>query len=291
MRYALHRNSIFQGGVCRRKDTDRGELGTGYASSVVGSLADWKTTSGSFQGGNMFKRIVFTAFIAFLATHLVYAHSGWIDTRDGELAFIYGHGQKVDPYKPEYVKEAKAVDATGGGLAVEIVRHKDYASLVPKGNPSIITALFDNGYWVKTPDGWKNIGKREAQDKKLSIIRADLSRKYAKAILAPCEAFSKPLGLFFEIVPEKDPLALKSGENLPIKVLLDGKPAEGLAIVVGAEHVDSKDLPKTDIDGKVSITIGSSGLQLLTTEYKLPLTNDPEADFLYVTSSLTFTVK
>jgi nickel transport protein len=240
----------------------------------------------------MLKRIVPAVLLVLIAISPVLGHEGWIDKRDGELVFLYGHGQKLDPYKPEYIREAKAFDANGKAVAVEIIRHKDYASVAPKGTPAILTMLYDSGYWVKTTDGYKNIGKREAQSMQLSIVLAEKSRKDAKAILTPCETFSKPLGLFLEIVPEKDPFALKPGEQLPLKVLLEGKPVEGMAVALGAtDHSQSKNLPKTDKDGKASITITDKGLQLITTKHTGPVIGDPDADTLVACSSLTFMVK
>ena len=155
-----------------------------------------------------------------------------------------------------------------------------------------MTMLYYSGYWVKTPDGYKNIGKREAQRQKLAIVLAEKSREDAKAILAPCENFAKPVGLFLEIVPEKDPFAAKPQENFPIKVLLEGKPIEGLAISLGsAPHSGTENLPRTDIEGKAEVKLEKTGLQVITTRLTKPISGDPDADTLVACSSLAFTVK
>ncbi len=100
------------------------------------------------------------------------------------------------------------------------------------------------------------------------------------------------MGLFLEIVPEKDPFKAKSGEALPLKVLLEGKPVEGLAVSLGAmPHSDAENLPKTDSNGKVSIKIDKPGLQIITTKLVKPISGDPDADTLVACSSLTFTVQ
>ncbi|AFM23459.1 DUF4198 domain-containing protein [Desulfomonile tiedjei] len=240
----------------------------------------------------MYKQIVVAVVFVLFSASLLSAHEGWIENRDGELVFLYGHGQKLDPYKPEYIKEAKAIDASGKAVAVEIVRGKNHASITPNGNPAIVTMLYDSGYWVKTTDGYKNIGKREAEKSKLTVVEAQKSRKDAKSILTPCGKFSEPVGIFFEIIPGKDPFMAKIGDAFPIRVLIEGKPVEGLPISLGVtDHSQTKDLPKTDKDGWANITISEPGLQLITTKHTLPVSGDPDADILVACTSLTFLVK
>ncbi len=88
----------------------------------------------------MSKKIFIAALMVSVAAALVQAHDGWIDKRDGELTFFYGHGAKIDPYKPEYIREARAFDSKGNSIPVEIVRHKDYAAITPNGDPVIVTS-------------------------------------------------------------------------------------------------------------------------------------------------------
>jgi nickel transport protein len=118
------------------------------------------------------------------------------------------------------------------------------------------------------------------------------SQKCAKAFLRPTEAWSKSVGLRFEIVPEKDPLSLRPGDALPVQVLLDAKPVEGVALKIGtAGHPDPKGLPKSDKDGKVSLVIPEAGFQVIAAAIKVPRQGDPDADVLSLSSSLTFEVK
>jgi nickel transport protein len=216
------------------------------------------------------------------------AHDAWFVPKDGGLTVVYGHGEKLEPYDPAKVKDAKGYDSKGQASVVQIVSEKEGASIASKEKAAIVTALFDGGYGVKTTDGWKKTTKREAQGK-YSIVEALKSQKYSKALLTPCEAVSKPVGLAFEIVPGKDPFAVKPGEVLPIKVLLDGKPVEGAVIKDG--HSESKDKLKSDKDGLASVVIQKPGLQIISAGYNTPLKDDPDADVLSLSSSLTFEAK
>jgi len=240
---------------------------------------------------DMFRSFSLFLVLLFLSLQQAAAHDAWLQQTDGGVIVAYGHGAKLDPYDPQNVKNAAAFDCKGGIVPVEIEKQKAGASITFKGTPAMVTVLFDGGYGVKTTDGWKKITKREAQGK-FSIVEALKSRKYAKILLTPCETFSKPVGLFFEIVPEKDPFAVKPGEALPIRLLLEGKPIEGAVIKPGDKApAESKEAIKTDKDGKASVVIAKPGPQLIIASYKAPLKDDPDADVLSLSTSLTFESK
>ncbi|MFH1116134.1 MAG: DUF4198 domain-containing protein [Pseudomonadota bacterium] len=242
----------------------------------------------------MFKRTILTTLLLFAASQLVFAHDAWIENKDGELMVFYGHASRHDSYDPQKIKEPKGFDSKGTPVPMEIARHKENASLVAKGKPAIVTVFFDNGYWVQTTDtaqAWKNIPKREAQEK-FTVLASSKVRKYAKAILTPCATFAKPVGLALEIVPEKSPFDLKPGDSLPIRVLLDGKPLEGAPVRIGTAAYSAEKLTnKTDKDGRASVVIAESGPQAINVFHKSPIKGDPDADNLGLSASLTFDLK
>jgi nickel transport protein len=238
----------------------------------------------------MLRKSCLAIALLILGVHQSGAHDAWLKQTDGKLIVAYGHGEKLEAYDPEKVKEAGAKDCKGASVAVEIEKLKDGVSIAAKGDPTTVTALFDGGYGIKTTDGWKKMTKREAQGK-LTIVEALKSRKYAKTLLSPCEAFSKPVGLFFELIPEKDPHSLKPGDSLPLKVLLDGKPVEGAVVkTADAGHAEARDMIKTDKEGKATVTISKRGFQLIGAGHKVPLKDDPDADVLSLSTNLTFEV-
>lgn len=89
--------------------------------------------------------------------------------------------------------------------------------------------------------------------------------EYAKALIqseAADEFFSHVVGFMIEIVPEKNPYVLHTGDDLPIQVLLRGKPAPDLH--VEAERVQAGPEPtrlsgKTDPSGHITIPINGAG--------------------------------
>ncbi len=235
----------------------------------------------------MSKAMFFVLAVLLLTAQQVFPHDVWVEPKGGELIIAYGHGDKLEAYNPAKVKQVKALDCKGVDIPLETTRNKDSVTMSSKGAPAVVTMSFDSGYWMSTTDGWKNITKREAAGK-FQVVEAEKSLKYAKTLLSRCDSFAKAVGLRFEIVPQKDPLGLKPGEELPIKVLLDGKAIEGAEIRGAGVGHDAKNLPKTDKDGMASVAIDKNGLQVINAAYKTPLKDDADADVLSLSTSLAF---
>jgi nickel transport protein len=236
----------------------------------------------------MFTRIFFTLLLLLSITPLALAHDTWIEKRNGELLVLRGHAGEVEAYDPALVKEATARDAKGQVVEVKIVKNRENAALSTKGNPAIVAALYDSGYWLKTTDGWKKATKREGQGK-YTIVESLKGKQWCKNFLTATDESLKPVGQRFEVVPGKDPMSARVGDKLPIKVIFDGKPVEGATITTGGGHgQDMKDPLKTDKEGMASVAIQKSGVQMVKASYSVPIKDDPDSDVLHVASTITF---
>lgn len=232
----------------------------------------------------MRKAIVLALVLTLVSAAALYAHDTWV-AKDGDVLVVkYGHGDKIDPYKPTYVKEAKAYDASGTEIPIAITAQDTRAVLAPAQPPALVTVIYNAGAWVKTPEGYKNVSKREVKD----VLQSRKGVTHSKNIWQWNDRFSKPLGGKMELVPLKNPLALKAGDKLPFQVLYDGKPLAGAT--VAAEGVE-KDTLKTDPNGRAEIVIKKSGLNVVKANRKTDTPNDPDADTLSETANITFEVK
>jgi nickel transport protein len=211
----------------------------------------------------------------------------WIENKDNELIVFYGHEDKRKPYDPSKIKEVKAYDSNGNSIPVEVIRQKDTASLSPEGEAFAISLFFDNGYWLKTTDGWKNISKRDAKGMQL-VEPARHSLKYAKSLIQWAERYTEPLGMKLEIVPTNNPFLLKKGEHLLVTVFYEGKPLEGAEM----ETRDHKVLAKTDKNGMASVLVESeSGINVIVAKHSVPIKDNPDADTISISSTLIFEVR
>jgi nickel transport protein len=147
-------------------------------------------------------------------------------------------------------------------------------------------SMFSTPFNLPGPGHRPTPSKREAQN----VVESWKGATYNKNIWQWNDRFAKPLGGKMEIVPQKNPLALKVGDTLPLQVFYEGKPQEGLEINTGDHAADQKGV-LTDKDGKTNVTIKKSGQQVIKATRKIPLQNDPDADFLRESATIVFTIQ
>ncbi|MEK6373866.1 MAG: DUF4198 domain-containing protein [Acidobacteriota bacterium] len=90
----------------------------------------------------------------------------------------------------------------------------------------------------------------------------------AKALIAAggdtSGSFDAPLGFTLELVPRKNPYAMRAGDALPVALLFRGKPAAGV-LVVGLNR-DDPDAPvraRTDAKGRATLRLVRGGFWLI----------------------------
>jgi nickel transport protein len=229
----------------------------------------------------------FGMFVIFMlvAAAGVSAHDTWVAQEGDGLVVLRGHdGKGGDLYKPENVKEAKAFDAGGKEQPITIKAAENKALLPTDKAPALVGIVYYSGNWVKTPEGWKNVSKREAKE----VLESSRGTTYSKNLFQWHDAFAKSLGAKMEIIPLKNPLALKVGDTLPVQVLYGGKPLTNVGLK-GEGHGQAE--MTTDAQGQAAITLRRDGLYIISANLKTPLPNDPDADALSETANLTFTIK
>ena len=100
----------------------------------------------------------------------------------------------------------------------------------------------------------------------------------------------RPVGLSLEIVPEKDPYALKPGEPLPVRVLFEGRPLAGALVKLTNLDFDTRpvEMHRSDRAGRATFSVPDRGAWLVNVIWTKPIRGNPDADFETTFSSLTF---
>lgn len=124
----------------------------------------------------------------------------------------------------------------------------------------------------------------------------ELYSRYSKLIVGSDPALATTvLGHALEIVPDRAPSELKSGDTLTVRVLFKGKPladAQVSASYAGAS-LEGHSYPvsaRTDADGKATLKLDRSGLWYVRLIFMEPAENDPEVDWRSYFATLTFEV-
>lgn len=76
-------------------------------------------------------------------------------------------------------------------------------------------------------------------------------------------SWKEPVGLFLEIIPEKDPTALRVGDEFPVRVTRDGAPFAGFALHAVTTGDKEGEAQKTDAAGRAAFKLNKAGRWLV----------------------------
>jgi len=228
---------------------------------------------------------VFLVLAIFLFITVGFSHMLWIEETEGKFKIFWGHAGKVDTYDLERIKEIKAFDEKGKFIKLKKEVVDSQLVLSSEKKPSVILASMEGVYLVTTPEGKKRIDKIEAQKQGLQVIDSFYALQATKAIFADSTLLKKPSGLKLDPVFVETPY--KGKDEVVIKVLYEGKPAEDVTIF----NPFHKELAKTDAKGMAKIKLEElkmkEGYYALVCFYKVKI-SDPRADYLWLITSLTW---
>lgn len=194
------------------------------------------------------------------------AHASWITERAGDYAVVHGHGAADDAYDPAKVTEVTAFDKAGDPVAVEVLPQEKNVRLAPAEGAAVLSTVWDEGWWTEDAAGeWHNAPAEGFADFRSTA-------KYVTYVVSYVDLTEaqRPVGHRLEIVPLADPGALSLGDKLPVQVLMDGQPMEG--VVVTNDVLTDWDINTglTDAEGKTLITIANTGLNVAQIYHEVP---------------------
>lgn len=236
-----------------------------------------------------------------LAAGAAWAHDLWITCPqagagqklllDIGLGHDFPQGDKLNPDE----LEGTYVIGTGGKIKAAPQADKSFQSAQSLAAGSYVAASGTKPvFFTKSPAGYV----RKTKDQVPEAIKCFRSIKYAKAIVnlgGQAGEVSQPLGQDLEIVPLANPAGLKAGGELPVKVLLSGKPLAGAEVsAMPAASGKEKVTPfkaKTGSDGIVKVKLESPGLWLVRVSQRTPYKDPAKCDVLSKAATLTFEIK
>lgn len=231
------------------------------------------------------KRFLLTPLLATLVAGNAHAHGLWTEQRRGNIEVVYGHGAEDNAFKAEKVSAAWAYDGQGRMIPVTVERMTDHARLKPLKVPAVLAVALDNGPWSQTADKqWINQGLRQVPGAVASIH----TWKYSLAFYQPAAKVPELKRIRLAIVPEADPLEVGPGKPLPVRVLLDGKPASGIELIGDYRSEPDAISAKTDAEGRAKVMVRNAGLNIIAAQVTLDTPNDPDVKQQGLFSSLTF---
>ncbi|WP_028621852.1 DUF4198 domain-containing protein [Pseudomonas sp. Ant30-3] len=225
------------------------------------------------------------ALLGLLIATQASAHGLWTEQRRGNIEVIYGHGAEDNAFKPMKVSGAWAYDGAGRMIPVTVQRLVDHARLQPLKSPAVMAVALDNGMWSQTADKkWINEGRNKVP----GAIESTQTFKYSLAIYQPGAKLPKLDQIKLLILPEVDPLAVGPGKPLPVRVLLDGKPAAGVKLIGDYRSAPGTVSTETDADGRAQVLVRNEGLNVIAAQVEVPVKDSADVNSRGLFTSLTF---
>jgi uncharacterized GH25 family protein len=135
--------------------------------------------------------------------------------------------------------------------------------------PRLITLPADKFNEYLVTDGMPHIYRLRAKEKTLDQPGRERYSKHVKALVQVGKGgggdASRVVGLQLEIVPLRDPFALKAGQTLPVRVIFQGKPLleANLGWQLPGDGETARGYVRTDARGEALVPIARAGLMTL----------------------------
>jgi nickel transport protein len=228
-------------------------------------------------------RQVLIALLFLLFASPLLAHDLWLEPIGKDFLLLQGHrhsghaGAETVAYDAARVAGAVCVDADGRRRELEVPAQSPVRLTGPC---AVLQATYVSGYWTKTAWETKNIPRTGLS----GVLRSWHAQESVKRIAQWSAASGKPLGVGLELTPLSNPLKLKPGDKLRVRVTDDGQPLAGVPVAYGD---DTRGV--SGADGEISIRLRRAGVQLLSATVETPL-NDGKADVSQRSASLQFEI-
>ena len=99
------------------------------------------------------------------------------------------------------------------------------------------------------------------------------------------------LSFTLELIAEKNPYAMKGGDELPVRIFYEGKPLAGaLVAALSYDEPDRKLSRRSDANGRVRFRIPKEGVWLVKAVHMVPAAPGLDADWESLWASLTFEI-
>jgi uncharacterized GH25 family protein len=240
------------------------------------------------------------------------AHDMWIEptTFFPEAGQIVGLKLRVgqdllgDPLVPDAALVNQFVADDGGGRKAVVRRDgSDPAGLIRVASPGLLVIGYQsNPSAIEMPAEKFNLYLKEEGLEAVAAARAsrgetgaaahELFSRCAKSLIVSDSTAApgdRPLGFVLELVAERNPYALRAGEDLPLRLTYENRPLAGaLVVAMNRRNPADKQLARSDKDGRVRFKLGPNGMWLVKAVHMVPAPSGTHAEWASYWASLTF---
>jgi hypothetical protein len=210
------------------------------------------------------------------------------------------------PRDPDLINQFVVVDPTGrkpivgrdGADPAGLMRVSGPALLVVgyRSNPSPITLAADKFNDYLKDEGLDAVAAARSRDHRTNADAREIFARCAKSLILsgpPSERQSdQTLGFPLELVAEKNPYLLRTGNDLGVRLTYENQPLPGaLVMALNRSNPEAKLAARSDRNGRVSFRLPAEGFWLIKTVHMIPAPAGSNADWESFWASLTFELK
>jgi uncharacterized GH25 family protein len=165
-----------------------------------------------------------------------------------------------------------------------------------RSNPSAVELPADKFNQYLKEEGLEAIAALRARRNETAATAHELFSRCAKSLVlseSPSEAQGdRPLGFALELVAERNPYALRAGEDLPVRLRYENRPLAGaLVVAMNRLNPSEKLAARTDNAGRVRFRLRPGGMWLIKAVHMVPAPAGVGAQWVSFWASLTFEMR
>lgn len=258
---------------------------------------------------------IFTVIIVLITSLLASGHEFWLQPKKYHYAvgeeikvdFMVGEGftgefwdlnthraERLELHSASGSKDliTEVKSTKGNNLSVNADQDGTYL-LAMQSNAAYIEMKGDAFNDYLKEDGLDDILNERKKLNQLEKPSTEFYTRYAKLLVQVGEkkddTFKKRVGLRYEVVPDQNPYALKTGDYLQCKVYYEGKPAPHALVKVWSKRNSTTFLQNiyTESDGSIRFPISTRG-EWMVSSVKMIKSEKEGAEYHSLWASLTF---
>lgn len=162
-----------------------------------------------------------------------------------------------------------------------------------RSNPSAIELAAEKFNQYVKEEGLDAVAALRARRNDTGARARELFSRCAKSLVfsgSPSDAQGdRRLGFTLELVAERNPYAIRAGEDLPVRLTYENRPLAGaLVVAMNRLNPSEKLSARTDNDGRVRFRLRPGGMWLVKAVHMVPAPAGSNADWASFWASLTF---
>jgi uncharacterized GH25 family protein len=162
-----------------------------------------------------------------------------------------------------------------------------------RSNPSEVELTAEKFNQYLSEEGLDNVAALRKQRNQTGAGVHELFARCAKSlVLSGAPAIGggdRTLGFTLELTAEKNPYAIRTGEELPVRLSYENRPLGGaLVMAMNRANPSEKIKIRTDKDGRARFHLTPGGMWLIKAVHMIPAPAGSHADWMSFWASLTF---